>query len=34
MPPTTLVRAQKLVYTDTNRLAVYTGDVTHDARRA
>jgi len=28
MPPTTLVRSQKLVYTDTNRLAVYTGDVT------
>lgn len=28
MPPTTLVRSQKMVYTDTNRLAVYTGDVT------
>jgi len=28
MPPTTLVRSQKMVYTDANRLAVYTGDVT------
>ena len=29
MPPTTLVRAQKMVYTDVyNRLAVYTGDAT------
>jgi lipopolysaccharide export system protein LptA len=28
MPPTTLVRAQKMVYTDPNRLAIYTGDVT------
>lgn len=28
MPPTTLVRAQKMVYTDFDRLAVYTGDVT------
>jgi lipopolysaccharide export system protein LptA len=28
MPPTTLVRSQKMVYTDTNRLAIYTGDVT------
>ena len=28
MPPTTLVRSQKMVYTDTNRLANYTGDVT------
>ena len=27
VPPATLVRAQKLVYTDTNRLAIYTGDV-------
>ena len=26
--PVTLVRSQKLVYTDTNRLALYTGDVT------
>ena len=26
-PPVTLVKSQKLVYTDTNRLAVYTGDV-------
>ncbi len=25
--PVTIVRSQKLVYTDTNRLAVYTGDV-------
>jgi lipopolysaccharide transport protein LptA len=28
VPPTTLVRAQKLVYTDADRLATYTGDVT------
>jgi lipopolysaccharide export system protein LptA len=28
MPPTTLVRSQKMVYTDTDRLAIYTGDVT------
>lgn len=28
MPPTTLVRAGKMVYTDTNRLAIYSGDVT------
>ena len=28
MPPTTLVRSGKMVYTDTDRLAVYTGDVT------
>ena len=27
MPPSTLVRSQKLVYTDANRLAIYTGDV-------
>jgi lipopolysaccharide export system protein LptA len=27
MPPVTLVRSQKMVYTDTNRLAIYTGDV-------
>jgi len=27
MPPATLVRAQKMVYTDTDRLAIYTGDV-------
>jgi lipopolysaccharide transport protein LptA len=27
MPPTTLVRSQKMVYTDTDRLATYTGDV-------
>jgi lipopolysaccharide export system protein LptA len=26
-PPVTIVRAQKLVYTDTDRLAIYTGDV-------
>lgn len=26
-PPVTVVRAQKLAYSDTNRLAVYTGDV-------
>jgi lipopolysaccharide export system protein LptA len=28
MPPATLVRSQKMVYTDTNRVAIYTGDVT------
>jgi lipopolysaccharide export system protein LptA len=28
MPPTTLVRSGKMVYTDTDRLAIYTGDVT------
>jgi lipopolysaccharide transport protein LptA len=28
MPPTTLVHSQKMVYTDTNRLAIYTGEVT------
>jgi lipopolysaccharide export system protein LptA len=27
IPPTTLVRSQKLAYTDSNRLAVYSGDV-------
>jgi lipopolysaccharide export system protein LptA len=27
VPPVTVVRAQKLVYNDTNRLAIYTGDV-------
>ncbi|HVW08297.1 MAG TPA: LptA/OstA family protein [Bryobacteraceae bacterium] len=27
-PPATLIRSQKMVYTDTDRLAVYTGDVT------
>lgn len=28
VPPTTLVRSQKMVYTDANRLAIYSGDVT------
>jgi lipopolysaccharide export system protein LptA len=27
LPPTTLVRAQKMTYTDADRLAIYTGDV-------